>query len=70
MRSFGILCSRKNPKESAEKKRRRAWVEDEKLIAFLTDNDLIEMINLKDGGEEPFEVIDSHLEEFFSILCP
>ena len=70
MRSFGILCSRKGPKDSAEKKRRRSWVEDEKLIAFVTDSDLIDMINLKDAGEEPFEVIDSHLEEFFSVLCP
>lgn len=69
-RSFGVLCSRKGHNGSAEKKRRRSWVEDDKLIAFVTDSDLIEMINLKDSGEEPFQVIDSHLEEFFSILCP
>lgn len=70
MRSFGILCSRKGPKTAAEKKRRRSWVEEEKLIAFITDEDLVDMIQLKDAGEEPFEVIDTHLEEFFSILCP
>ena len=70
LRSFGILCSRKGIKDSAEKQRRRAWVENEKLIAFVSDDDLIEMIKSKDSGDEPFELIESHLEEFFSKLCP
>lgn len=69
MRSFGILCSRQAANEPAHKQRRRAWVESEKLVVMLCDNDLIEMIQLKDSGEEPFEVIDAQLEEFFSVLC-
>jgi len=69
MRSFGVLCSRLAVSEPAHKQRRRAWVESEKLIVMLCDIDLIEMIQLKDSGEEPFEVIDAQLEEFFSVLC-
>lgn len=69
MRSFGILCSRKRASEPANKQRRRAWVENEKLIVMLSDSDLIEMIQLKDSGEEPFEIIDAQLEEFFGVLC-
>ncbi|MDY0164223.1 restriction endonuclease [Desulfobotulus sp.] len=69
MRSFGVLCSRQPVSEPAHKQRRRAWVESEKLIVMLCDIDLIEMIQLKDSGEEPFEVIDAQLEEFFSVLC-
>ena len=68
MRSFGILCSRKVANNPAHKQRRRAWLESEKLIVMLCDVDLIEMIKLKDSGEEPFEIIDSQLEEFFSVL--
>ena len=32
--------------------------------------ELIEMIQLKGTDEEPFELIDLQLEEFFSVLCP
>jgi len=69
MRSFGVLCARQAASDPAHKQRRRAWVESEKLIIMLGDVDLIEMIQLKDSGEEPFEVIDAQLEEFFSVLC-
>lgn len=69
MRSFGVLCARQAASDPAVKQRRRAWVESEKLIVMLCDVDLIEMIQLKDSGEEPFEVIDAQLEEFFSVLC-
>lgn len=69
MRSFGLLCSRQRASEPASKQRRRAWVENEKLIVMLSDSDLIEMIQLKDSGQEPFEIIDSQLEEFFAVLC-
>jgi hypothetical protein len=70
MRSFGILCARKQANESALKQRRRAWVENEKLMIILSDQELIEMMKLKSSGEEPFELIDTQLEDFFSVLCP
>jgi len=70
MRSFGILCSRKRPSESALVARRRAWVENEKLIVMLSDQEMIDLINAKDSENDPAEIIDAQLEEFFSVLCP
>jgi len=70
MRTFGVLCSRKEPSPSAIAQRRRAWVEQEKLIVFLTDEDLKEMLRYKDGNGDPFDVIDAQLERFFLTLSP
>lgn len=70
MRSFGILCSRKLPSESALLARRRAWVETEKLIVMLSDEGMIDLVNAKDSGNDPAEIIDAQLEEFFSVLSP
>jgi Restriction endonuclease len=70
MRSFGILCSRKKPSESALIARRRAWVENEKLIVMLSDEGMIDLVNAKDSDNDPAEIIDAQLEEFFSVLCP
>lgn len=70
MRSFGILCSRKKPTDSALLARRRAWVENEKLIVMLSDEGMVDLVNSKDSGNDPAEIIDAQLEEFFSVLCP
>lgn len=70
MRSFGILCSRKKASESALIARRRAWVENEKLIVVLSDEGMIDLVNAKDSDNDPAEIIDAQLEEFFSVLCP
>ena len=70
MRSFGILCSRKRPSDAALIARRRAWVENEKLIVILSDQEMIDLINAKDSENDPAEIIDAQLEEFFSVLCP
>lgn len=70
MRSFGILCARQPPDESALKARRRAWMEFDKLVVFLADQDLQEILLLKAAGDDPTEVINSQLDDFFIRLCP
>ncbi|WP_280483545.1 restriction endonuclease [Nocardia farcinica] len=69
-RMFGILVSRQGPNEQAIKARRRAWLDDEKLIVFLTDNDLIEMARHVDEDEDPFDMIHEQLMGFFRTLTP
>lgn len=69
-RSFGILVSRKGPDQSAMTARRRAWVEQDKLIVILKDEDLIDMAQMWDEDEDPFQVINAQLEEFFRRLSP
>ncbi|HOI75916.1 MAG TPA: restriction endonuclease [Syntrophales bacterium] len=70
MRMFGIVCSRKEPSESAIRARRRAWVETDKLIVLLSDEDLKDLIRARSFGENPAAVIDAQLEEFFLYLAP
>lgn len=51
-------------------RRRRKWLEEEKCIVLLTDDDLCEMVHLREASEQPFDVIDAHLEDFFRTLTP
>jgi hypothetical protein len=70
MRMFGVLCSRNQPSESALLARRRAWVEADKLILFLSDEELKDLVRAKSYGEKPTDVLDAQLEEFFLRLAP
>lgn len=70
LRSFGILCSRKKASDSALKARRRAWLDANKLIVLLCDQDMQEMLNLKANDQNPAQVIDSQIDDFFMHLCP
>jgi hypothetical protein len=69
-RNFGLLVSRSTPSDSAVAARRRAWLESEKCIVFLSDDNLIEMLQSTDGDADPFEIIDTQLEDFFRSLTP
>ena len=69
-RMFGLLISRKRPKQSAADARRRVWLKERKLIAFLADEDLIEMARRVDEGKNPYGVIREQLIEFFRTLAP
>lgn len=69
-RQFGLLVSRELPAPQAIVQRRRAWLEQEKMIVFLSATDLIGMLEMREKAEEPFEVIDAQLEEFFRTLSP
>jgi hypothetical protein len=70
MRMFGILCSRNQPSESALLARRRAWVEADKLILLLSDEELKDLVRAKSYGENPTDVLDAQLGEFFLRLAP
>lgn len=70
MRSLGVLCARRSASEAALKARRRAWVESDKLIVLLCDEDLQEILALKAMNDNPAQVIDAQIDEFFMELCP
>lgn len=69
-RVFGLLVSRQQPSSAAIAQRRRKWLEDEKCIVFLSDDDLLEMLQIRDSGGQPFDVVDTQLEDFFRTLTP
>lgn len=70
MRSFGMLCTRQPVGKSGLLARRRAWVESAKLIVFLNDDSLEEIIKAKMAQGEPSDIIDLQLDEFFEGLSP
>jgi hypothetical protein len=37
---------------------------------MLQDEDLIDMMRLREQGDEPFQLIDAQLEDFFRRLSP
>lgn len=70
MRMFGVLCSRMQPSESALLARRRAWVESDKLILLLSDEELKDLVRARSYGDKPTDVLDAQLGEFFLKLAP
>lgn len=69
-RFFGLLVSRQAPNPSAIAQRRRKWLEEEKCIVFLNDDNLCEMLQLRESQGQTFDVIDVQLEDFFRTLTP
>jgi hypothetical protein len=68
MRSVGILCTRKPPSEAAIAARKKMWLSEEKMIILLDDEDLEEILCLKAADDNPAQVIESQIDEFFMNL--
>lgn len=67
--NLGIILTRKGLSKGAIAEQKRLWVEDEKLILCLTDEDLIKMLELKEHKEEPSKVIDEAVRSFRRSLA-
>ena len=63
--NFGLIFCRENSSDSAIKAVERHWDDHDKLIIILTDNDLIDMIKLKENGDEPEQIIE---KKFFDLM--
>lgn len=70
MRTLCLLCTRKPPSKSALKARRRAWMEADKLVLLLSDEDMRDLLIAKAGGEDPTVIIENKINEFLQDLCP
>ena len=64
LRNVAIIISRKGFSKNAEAAARGCLKENGKLIIDITDNDLIQMINIKDDGEEPADYLLNKLEKY------
>jgi hypothetical protein len=40
------------------------------MILLFSDGDVLEMIELKNSGDNPFKVIESQIEGFLKTLAP
>lgn len=66
--NFGIIICRKGIDGSGIKQQADRWIHHDEMIVCLDDNDLIEMIGLKIGGEDPAHIIDSKIRNLRSAL--
>lgn len=67
-RRIGILCSRYAPSQSAFQSRYHWWTKDEKLILFVSDKDLVQMINHRYDNLNPSHILVQYIYRFFSRL--
>jgi hypothetical protein len=61
---LAILCCNKLPNPSAHRRRNTIFSDSGKVILFLTTNDLLEMLDIKDRGEDPSGFIIDSVELF------
>jgi hypothetical protein len=61
---FGMICTRSAISRAAMLIRREQWTMYAKMIVFLGDQDLTQMLTLRDAGDEPEQVIRQRIEEF------
>lgn len=67
--NFGIILTRKGLSQGAIAEQKRLWVEDDKMILCLNDEDLTKMVELKEQKEEPSKVIDDAIRSFRQSLA-
>jgi len=61
---FGIVCSKKSPNTSGLEKRKDVYIENNKLILFLSNENLKEMLLRKYKKMDPFDVIIDLIDDF------
>lgn len=64
MGRLAIICSNKPPSESAYRRRNTIYTEEKKVILFLTNDKLKEMLDIKDRGDEPANLILDSVDYF------
>jgi HJR/Mrr/RecB family endonuclease len=61
---IAFICSKKKPNNSGIEAQNQAFIEDNKLILFLSNEHLIEMLMRKYRNEEPLDIIIDLIDEF------
>jgi hypothetical protein len=65
MGKLAIMCCSKQPNGAAHVKRNTIFNEDGKVIIFITTKQLIEMLFIKERGEDPSDLILDLVETFY-----
>lgn len=61
---FGMVISRNKPHSNAILTQREHWIADNKVILFLQDEDIVQMLTMKDSSGNPEDVIRQKIEDF------
>lgn len=65
MGRLAIMCCNRIPNRAAHIKRNTIYSEDQKVILFVTTEHLVEMLAIKERGEDPSDLILDLLERFY-----
>jgi hypothetical protein len=65
MGRLAVICSNKLPNDAAHRKINTIFGNDGTEILFLTPNELIEMLHIKERGEDPSDLIVDLVEQFY-----
>ncbi len=65
MGKLAVLCSNKQPEHQAHIKRNTIYSAEKKVILFITPTELIEMLAIKERGEDPSNLILDLVELFY-----
>jgi hypothetical protein len=65
---FGVIICRKGLSEPAKREQERLWIQEGKMILALTDDDLVDMLRLREAGDDPLKVIDNAIMLFRQSL--
>ncbi len=65
MGKLAIMCCNREPIQAAHIKRNTIFSEDGKVILFVTRDQLIEMLFIKERGEDPSDLIMDLVERFY-----
>ena len=62
---LGIICCRRDPDKEALSRRNQVYTQEEKVILFITEENLCEMLRMKERGEDPARLIVEMVELFY-----
>ena len=65
MGRLAIMCCNRTPNDAAHIKRNTIFSEDRKVILFITSKHLLEMLSIKERGEDPSDLIIDMIERFY-----
>lgn len=65
MGRLAVLCTNKEPGKAARIKRNTIYSEEKKVILFITPAKLIEMVAIRERGEDPSDLILDLVELFY-----
>ncbi len=65
MGRLAIMCCNRHPNRAAHVKRNTIFSEDGKVILFLTVQHLVEMLYIRERGEDPSDLIMDAVETFY-----
>lgn len=65
MGRLAVVCCNKTPNEAAHIKRNSIYAEEQKVIIFVTLDLLLEMMSIKERGDDPSDLIMDLVERFY-----